>query len=713
MSPDGITFDGEPFDALAGIATTPPHPVRPTGSRAAEQHRDITWPDGPTPAAGSEAQRAGVPLPGAADALAAELVSELRAGLVAAHRSAVAAQSAWQDAALTALYAAPAATTPSSADRGHVVTAGPPERAGIAPAAARGPGRIALRPAGHRPEGGLEPLAPALVSTLDDRALERLRRGDLAGVFGPRHERDEPGPVLDGGPLRTVTELRPGGPVGVAVLRGTAAAPSDAAELRTLATQVGQVVAGWLGLPTVVPAARFAVEDGIVEDGSTGPEPTPAGEVEVLAEVTGADLLPRPWVRVDVEVRPGGTVRGLTVAVREQPGTPLGTRRGGNPPALPVRRGVTGRLAVVDELALATASTGDLQMALGPEFARYADVRATRPPAGGLRLVGRVMEVHGTRGDLTAGTGETEYDSAADAWYYGAGPSPTVPNVVLMETSLQSALLLGYHLGATLSDPAEDYSLRNLDGSATLHREVDLRGRTVVQRSELLSTTVLSGAVLQSFSYQLWLDGEDHTTVPFYEGRSLFGFFNATALANQTGLDNGTVVPTWLEQHPQRSRTIEGGRTGASGELDLVRNLEVVDGGGLHGAGYIRGRRAVGPSDWFFARHFHLDPVMPGSLGVEAVIQALQEWLIDTGATGGLTEPEFVVPAGVELVWRYRGQILAHDREMTLDVHVKRVERRPGRVRVVADASIWKPGLRIYELTDVAAEAREKGAPAW
>ena len=689
---DEIGFDGEPFDALASP------PAAPTVTPAPPLTRPVA--SGPATSVGRAAPGT-VPGPaGDGSTLAASLVAELRMELLAAHRSAVDVQAGWQQAALHALRGGRSVPPAVPAEIHRVARPASP--------------RLALAAGRHRPEGGLEPLAPALVTSLDAAGLDLLRRGDLAAVLGPRHERGEPGPALAEGPLRAVTELRPGGPVGVGVLVGTAELPADAAALRALATQVGQVVAAWLGLPTVVPAARFVADGGEIVP-ETG---APAGPVEVRAEVTAADLLPRPWVRVDVELRadgrPAGLVRGLTVAVREEPGTPLGTRRGGNPPALPVRRGVTGALAVVDELALATASTGDLQMALGPEFARYAQVRATRPPAGGLRLVGRVMEVRGTRGDLTAGVGETEYDSAADAWYYGAAPSPTVPNVILMETSLQSALLLGYHLGATLTDPAEDYSLRNLDGSATLHREVDLRGRTIVQRSELVATTVLSGAVLQSFTYELWLDGEDRSRVgPFYSGTSLFGFFNATALANQTGLDNGTFVPTWLERHPTPTRIVEGGRTGATGELDLVRELEVVDGGGVHGRGYVRARRTVQESDWFFARHFHLDPVMPGSLGVEAVIQALQEWLVDTGALDGLAEPEFVVPAGVELAWRYRGQILAHDGEMTVELHVKDVERRPGRVRALADASVWKPGLRIYELTDVAAEAREKGAPPW
>ena len=139
----------------------------------------------------------------------------------------------------------------------------------------------------------------------------------------------------------------------------------------------------------------------------------------------------------------------------------------------------------------------------------------------------------------------------------------------------------------------------------------------------------------------------------------------------------------------------------------------MVDGGGRHGAGYLRAVRPVDPADWFFTRHFHLDPVMPGSLGIEAVIQALQAWLVDSRAADDLEEPEFVVPAGVEFTWRYRGQILAGDGEMTLEVHIREVRRKAGRVRVIADASLWKPGLRIYELDGIAAELREKGAPQW
>ncbi|URN13875.1 hypothetical protein LUW77_28340 [Streptomyces radiopugnans] len=136
----------------------------------------------------------------------------------------------------------------------------------------------------------------------------------------------------------------------------------------------------------------------------------------------------------------------------------------------------------------------------------------------------------------------------------------------------------------------------------------------------------------------------------------------------------------------------------------MVDEVTVVDGGGVHGQGYIHGSRTVADDDWYFDCHFHRDPVMPGSLGVEAVIQALQVHVIDSGLADGMGPVRFGVPLDVAMGWKYRGQILRGDGEMTFDAHIKEVRRDDGRLVVVADAAVWKPGLRIYELTDVAVE---------
>src|SRR5262249_42895960 len=147
-----------------------------------------------------------------------------------------------------------------------------------------------------------------------------------------------------------------------------------------------------------------------------------------------------------------------------------------------------------------------------------------------------------------------EYDSPADAWYYADSPNASMPNCVAVEAFSQAALLIGYHLGPTLLAPDTPVSLRQLSGTATVLREVDLRDTTIRQHTELVSTAVPPGSTLQSFTSTQSVHGE-----PFYTGETMFGYFSRQVLANQSGLDGGRFVPTWLdEQRPTSGvRTID------------------------------------------------------------------------------------------------------------------------------------------------------------
>jgi 3-hydroxymyristoyl/3-hydroxydecanoyl-(acyl carrier protein) dehydratase len=273
--------------------------------------------------------------------------------------------------------------------------------------------------------------------------------------------------------------------------------------------------------------------------------------------------------------------------------------------------------------------------------------------------------------------------------------------------------LLGYYLGATLQYPDEQFAIRSLDGRATVLKDIDLRDKTIRQHTTLLSNSAVDRTVLQAFSYDLSADGE-----VFYTGESLFGYFNEQALGSQAGLDSGRHVPPWLDQQPvPASRPVmrvdlrEEKSTGAdssgdlrigSGQVRLVDWVDLVPGGGDHGAGYLRGRRRITPQDWYFSCHFHRDPVMPGSLGVEAILQAIQIYVIETGLAARLHRPRFALPAGVEMRWTYRAQIVRSDTEMDFEVHIKEIRDEPGRLLLIGDANLWKSGMRIYELTDVA-----------
>jgi 3-hydroxymyristoyl/3-hydroxydecanoyl-(acyl carrier protein) dehydratase len=398
-------------------------------------------------------------------------------------------------------------------------------------------------------------------------------------------------------------------------------------------------------------------------------------------------------------------VRDLGIQLKPEPGTEYAPGPGGTVAAFLGRRNKAGEPAMLNEFHMAHAAKGDLAVAMGPEFAVYRDIRAPYIPNGDFLFVDRVMRLDGERGRLEPGAVMvTEYDSPPEAWYYRENAYPGMPNCVYMETSLQAAILLGYYLGATLPTPDTELSIRNLEGRATVTADVDLRGRTIRQESTLRTHTTGAGGVLQSFTYTLTADGE-----PFYEGESLYGYFTEEALASQAGLDGGQATVPWLDRQddppPARRIDLRGNEFGRRrGHLAIVDWVDVVDEPEEGVVAYLRGHRKIRPDDWYFDCHFHRDPVMPGSLGVEAMIQAVQAYVIDAGL---VDRPRFAMPVGVPMAWKYRGQILRDDPEMDFEVRVKEIRREDGRMLVVGDASLWKPGLRIYEVTDLAVHVTE------
>ncbi|SNQ45675.1 3-hydroxymyristoyl/3-hydroxydecanoyl-(Acyl carrier protein) dehydratase [Frankia canadensis] len=776
-----LGFAGEAFDPLALAAPTVPAapavpavPAGVTASPAAEVGAPVFDPDAVVVApVGSRelvargavgAVRVGDP----AAASVTEMIRLLRATTVAAHASALRAQTGLQRRALARLGLSAGVDAGPPAHAAGLALAGTPALpVALPPAPARG--RVTT-------EASFKPLARTTVRALGPAELDRIARAEIAAVFGAAYEQEG----LDGavrftgaGPslLAAVEaiELR-GGRAGRGLLRARLVAPPGAAlgeaDVVAAAAQAARLFAVYLGLHLCLPDARFvegAAASGEAADGA-GPRVALAGaeggEFVLVVEIADVDLVPRPWLRADAELRRvgpgaggatangvGGTANGrpgaapgvaggagesdgevlarvvdLVVGLREPDGRAVGPEIGGRPAAWLGRRNRFGDRAMLSEFHMAHFCRGDQAIALGPEFAGYTGRKATRLPSGGLLLVDRVLELHGTRGEaatLAGGASHvTEYDAPADSWYFADTANASMPNCVYMETSLQAALMVGYYMGATLGDPAAVVSLRNLGGSATVLREIDLRDATIRQHSRLLSTTDMPGSSLQNFSYTLSVDGE-----PFYEGETLFGYFSDGALANQTGLDAGKFAPTWLDSVDPRpaTRTIDvaarradpHARLIARDHLALLDTVDVVDGGGRYGEGYLHAVRAIDPDDWFFARHFHLDPVIPGSLGVETVIQAMQEWLLDSAHADGLVDPAFILPVGTAFTWKYRGQFLPTDGETRLEVHIKEVRRGQGRVRVTGDASVWKPGLRIYECLGIAVELREDGAPSW
>ncbi|RII94485.1 3-hydroxyacyl-[acyl-carrier-protein] dehydratase FabA, partial [Clavibacter michiganensis] len=572
---------------------------------------------------------------------------------------------------------------------------------------------------------------------LDAADLARLAAGDVAGVFGPRHGQPagtNPGLRLPTAQLRMIDRLEID-PEGGTHRLGKVTAHLDldpdgwyfrchftddpvlaGSLVAEGAVQALQVLLLHEGFHLVLPDARFQTIPGIHTDVAVRGQIVPGdARLRYELDIRELTLLPRPTVIADVLVfrddQPVVRMRDFGVQIREKEGSPYRPGTGGRSPFLG-RLSSRGVPTVVNELQLAHAARGDLGTAMGPEFDVYGDRRAPHIPNRDFQFVDRIESVTGERGRLAPGmVMVSEYDAHADSWYYRENPAGIMPHAVILESSLQAAILLGYYQGATLDQPTVEFAIRNLDGSAELTGPFPALGSTIRQTTTLLFSSAVEGNVLQKFRYEL--AGPDGV---FYRGESIFGYFSEQALASQTGLDAGArTVPRSLaagsdapdlvldaaaldarhRQRPDRL-ALPGGR------LALLDEVRIHLDQGPAGLGSVWGRRDVTPDDWYFTRHFHRDPVQPGSLGIESMLQALQVLAVEKGLVDGFRDPRIELAQGVSTTWSYRGQVATTDTDCQVEVDITRVDREPGAVTVVADSSLWKGDLRIYAVTGLA-----------
>jgi len=376
------------------------------------------------------------------------------------------------------------------------------------------------------------------------------------------------------------------------------------------------------------------------------------------------------------------------------------------------------KAALFNETDIEEFATGSIVACFGEEYAIYSDRRTPRTPNGPLKLLSRVTEAHGERRNIKPKDNlVSEYDVPVDAWFYQENSYPVMPYSILMEIALQPCGFLSAYLGSTLPYSEIDFYFRNLDGDGKLLKKIDLRGKTITNKIVLLSSTAIQGIIIQKFDYQLFCDDE-----PFYEGFASFGYFTRHALDNQVGLDNGKSVDPWYKQAQPDNMSdniikIDLNSPAAAafyqakadkphyrlaGEpLDLLDSVLIVPDSGSHQQGYIYAERAVDPSSWFYTAHFYQDPVMPGSLGVEAILQAMQTYALQLDLGSQFASPYFEAAQNF-VTWKYRGEIYHDHLTMRLEIHITEIEKTPERVTIYGDASLWRNDLRIYQVKQIA-----------
>ena len=440
----------------------------------------------------------------------------------------------------------------------------------------------------------------------------------------------------------------------------------------------------------VTPASRELVYEIFVEELIAGPEPTLYADI--LCTVDGLKAF--HCRRMGLRLVPGWPLDSkrelLDGIVEERPAASEGDLR-------------------FDGRSLLACAWGRPSEAFGPAYRAFDGVRRlARLPGPPYQFMSRVTRLEGEMGAMREGSAvEVEYDIPADAWYFAANGARTMPFAVLLEAALQPCGWLATWAGSPLTSE-RDLSFRNLDGDGRLLAEVfpgDGRLRT---RAVLTRISRSAGMLIESFDVTCSV-GERQV----YELKTVFGYFPAEALARQVGLPAAAGEREALDEARAESVDLrtwrgrgagEGPRLAAAPLLMLDRVTGIWPAGGPAGLGRYRAETDVDPAAWFFKAHFFQDPVQPGSLGLEAMLQLLQFAMIHRGmaeSPGGAARFE-PLALGEPHSWKYRGQVLPRNRRVTTLLDLVRTGEDDRGPLAVADASLWVDGTKIYEARGLA-----------
>jgi len=564
--------------------------------------------------------------------------------------------------------------------------------------------------------------APLTTRTLDAGQLESLRAGDLVAAFGdafgalpvaqPR--------TLPGAPMNLVhriTRLDPGGgDFGLGVVEGEADIHPDDWFI-TCHFVDDPVMPGTLMYECCLHTLRvFLLSIGWVADEHASFEPKEGvqsrlkcrgqvlGHTKVVTyKVTmrqfGTD--PEPWVICDATMFADGKrivdIEDMSCQLRGATAESLRRTWGHSAAKAPPPR-------VYDKASLQAYAYGKPSDAFGAEYTVFdgPERKIARLPGAPFQFMDRVPQVSGTPFVCEAGPScVAEVDRETWAWTLEANAQDDMAFAVLLEIGLQACGWLAAFAGSALTAEV-DLKFRNLGGKATLHRPITAQDGVLMMRSTMSSVSQSGGMVIQHFDFGVY--GESGDTI--YEGTTYFGFFTVGALAEQKGLRD--VAPHQLsEAERARSRPPMRVPDTAPMPTDKWRMIDRVDlwveDAGKHGQGFVQGSIDVDPSFWFFAAHFHEDPVWPGSLGLEAFLQLLKVYAIDRFALGA-TAAFSTMPVGHEHAWEYRGQVVPSASTVTVQVHIVSVDAQ--RQLVEAEGILVVDGRPIYAMQRFALEAR-------
>ena len=592
-------------------------------------------------------------------------------------------------------------------------------------------GALDLRPRSGNLPAGWQELVAMEPAAYGAGQLDALRRGDLAGCFGPlfsgldlRQPLTIPGGAMQ--LVHRVMELAPkGGHYGIGFIRAEADIHPDdwfitchfvddrvmpgtlmyeccMHTLRIFLLRMGWVAeteeAAWQPVPGV--ASQLSCRGQVLETTKVvayevtvrelGYRPEPYAIVDALMYADG-----RPIVEItSMSVRLTGTNREALFALWQGKGHPLPRP---NPPLEGEGVRYDRKPALYTKEQILAYSNGNPSDGFGDRYRSFdagAGRKIARLPGPPFQFMDRVTALRGEPWQMVAGAmAEAQYDIPSDAWYFAADRQPRMPFSVLLEAALQPCGWLAAYVGSALTSPT-DISFRNLGGNAVQHRPVTPESGTLTASATMTKVATSGGMIIQEFDFCV-----SARLGVIYQGDTMFGFFAKDALANQVGIrDAAPYQPTAEEVGRGVTLPYPEARPFAEKKLRMIDRIELfVADGGPAGLGYLKGTKEVDPDEWFFKAHFYEDPVTPGSLGLESFLQlvkfaAVERW--------GYREGDIVAAVAPERRhrWLYRGQVVPTNRQVTVVAWITAVDDKE---RVMTAAGLLLvDGRPIYQMND-------------
>jgi acyl transferase domain-containing protein/3-hydroxymyristoyl/3-hydroxydecanoyl-(acyl carrier protein) dehydratase len=366
-----------------------------------------------------------------------------------------------------------------------------------------------------------------------------------------------------------------------------------------------------------------------------------------------------------------------------------------------------------DYEAMLSCAWGRPSDAFGKMFTKYdGPTKCPRLPGPPYHFVSSVVSVDVPPGSAPSeGTLVSTFEIEPDAWYFEEGQGH-MPFAIVVEALLQPCGWFASYCNF-FKDTEGDVAFRNLDGeNCILHKQITPDVGTLTLTTKLTRFAQAGGTSIVFFD--VVCEDADGVVMTLTTD---FGFFDPVILEDQKGLPMTDEMRARRDAEspvPELSLTDGGGELAhlpgmASGRM---RMLDKVTGfwadGGEAGIGRIRTWQQIHYDAWYFKAHFYEDPVQPGSLGLEALVQSARAMVHMKGWLDGLENPVWEHPVvGFPLAWKYRGQVVPKRDEVVTEVEALKVDIVEGEsVTVEIFGTQWVDGLRIYEVPSFAIRVR-------